>query len=111
MVNVGDPPVVAQVVRNGFVESTHRGIVVVTRSDGSVSYSRGDYDSHVLPRSSLKPIQALAMVRCGLQVPPDQLAIACASHSGEPMHLQAVLDLLHGAGLTEADLRNTPICR
>ena len=108
MVNVGDPPVVAQVVRNGFVESTHRGIVVVTRSDGSVSYSRGDYDSHVLPRSSLKPIQALAMVRCGLQVPPDQLAIACASHSGEPMHLQAVLDLLHGAGLTEADLRNTP---
>ena len=66
MVNVGDPPVVAQVVRNGFVESTHRGIVVVTRSDGSVSYSRGDYDSHVLPRSSLKPIQALAMVRCGL---------------------------------------------
>ena len=108
MVNVGDAPVVAQVVRNGFVESTHRGLVVITRADGSVSYSRGDYNSHILPRSSLKPIQALAMVRCGLDVPADQLAIACASHSGEPMHLQTVLDLLHGAGLSESDLRNTP---
>ena len=99
---------VAQVVRNGFVESAHRGIVVITRADGSVSYSRGDYASHILPRSSLKPIQALAMVRCGLDVPPDQLALACASHSGEPMHLRAVLDLLRGAGLDESDLRNTP---
>ena len=108
MVSVGDPPVVAQVVRNGFVESSHRGILVITRADGSVSYARGDYESHILPRSSLKPIQALAMVRCGLSLPPDQLAVACASHSGEPMHLQAVLDILHGAGLTEADLRNTP---
>ncbi len=108
MVNLGDPPVVAQVVRNGFVESAHRGIVVITRADGSVSYSRGDYTSDVLPRSSLKPFQALAMVRCGLAVPPDQLAIACASHSGEPMHLRTVLELLHGAGLDESDLRNTP---
>lgn len=108
MVNLGDPPVVAQVVRNGFVESAHRGIIVVTRADGSVSYAKGDYSSDILPRSSLKPIQALAMVRCGLAVPPDQLAVACASHSGEPMHLQTVLDLLHGAGLQESDLRNTP---
>ncbi|MFT3861894.1 asparaginase [Micropruina sp.] len=108
MVNVGEPPVVAQVVRNGFVESSHRGIVVVTRADGSVSYSRGDFDAHILPRSSLKPIQALAMVRCGLSLPSDQLALACASHSGEPMHLATVRNLLHGAGLSEADLRNTP---
>ena len=93
MVNVGNAPVVAQVVRNGFVESVHRGLVVITRADGSVSYSRGDFDSHILPRSSLKPIQALAMVRCGLEVPADQLAIACASHSGEPMHLE--LSLIH----------------
>ena len=99
---------VAQVVRNGFVESTHRGIVVITRADGSVSYFRGDYESHILPRSSLKPIQALAMVRCGLDLPADQLALACASHSGEPMHLETALDLLHGAGLHESDLRNTP---
>lgn len=108
MVNVADPPVVAQVVRNGFAESSHRGIVVVTRADGSVSYSRGDYETNILPRSSLKPIQALAMVRCGLQVPSDQLAMACASHSGEPMHLQTVLEMLRGAGLDESALRNTP---
>lgn len=111
MVNVADPPVVAQVVRNGFAESSHRGIVVVTRADGSVSYSRGDYETNILPRSSLKPIQALAMVRCGLQVPSDQLAMACASHSGEPMHLQTVLGMLRGAGLDESALRNTPTCR
>ncbi len=108
MVNLGDPPVVAQVVRNGFVESSHRGIIVVTRADGSVSYAKGDCASDILPRSALKPLQALAMVRCGLDVPSDQLAVACASHSGEPMHLRTVLDLLHGAGLDEADLRNTP---
>jgi len=108
VVSVGDPPVVAQVVRNGFVESTHRGIVVVTRADGSVSYSRGDSTSHILPRSSLKPVQALAMVRCGLDLPPDQLAVACSSHSGEPMHLKAVLKILSGAGLDESALRNTP---
>ena len=99
---------VAQVVRNGFVESSHRGIVVITRADGSVSYSRGDYESHILPRSSLKPIQALAMVRCGLNLPSDQLAVACSSHSGEPVHLRTVLGILHGAGLDESDLRNTP---
>jgi len=108
VVNGGEPPVVAQVVRNGFVESSHRGIVVITRADGSVSYSRGDYESHILPRSSLKPIQALAMVRCGLNLPSDQLAVACASHSGEPVHLRTVLGILHGAGLDESDLRNTP---
>lgn len=108
VVDLGDPPVVAQVVRNGFVESSHRGIVVITRSDGSVSYARGDVESHILPRSALKPIQALAMVRCGLDVPSDQLALACASHSGEPMHLQVVEAMLAGAGLTTDDLRNTP---
>ena len=108
MVSVGDPPVVAQVVRNGFVESSHRGIVVITRADGSVSYARGDYDSDILPRSSLKPIQALAMVRCGLDLPSEQLAIACASHSGEPMHLKAVQGILEAAGLQASDLSNTP---
>ena len=108
VVNVSAPPVVAQVVRNGFVESSHRGLVVITRADGSVSYSRGDPGSQILPRSALKPIQALAMVRCGLDLPPDQLALACSSHSGEPMHLRIVLDLLNGAGLDESDLRNAP---
>ncbi|HVK43489.1 MAG TPA: asparaginase [Micropruina sp.] len=108
MASVGDPPVVAQVVRNGFVESSHRGIVVITRADGSVSYARGDYDTDILPRSSLKPIQALAMVRCGLDLPSEQLAIACASHSGEPMHLKAVQGILEAAGLQASDLRNTP---
>ena len=104
---VGDAPVVAQVVRNGFVESTHRGFVVVTRADGSVSFSRGDPDTPILPRSALKPIQALAMVRCGLDVPGDQLAVACASHSGEEAHLATVRAMLAGAGLDESALRNT----
>ena len=48
------------------------------------------------------------MLRAGLTLPPHQLALACASHSAEPFHLDAVRDMLAAAGLTEADLQNTP---
>lgn len=99
---------VAQVYRNGFLESVHRGLVAVTRPDGRVIFNRGDPETPILPRSSAKPIQALAMVRCGLELPPDQLAVACASHSGEAFHLDAVRSILSGAGLDEGALQNTP---
>ena len=101
-------PIVAHVVRSGFVESVHRGTVVVTAPDGSIDWAAGDPSGPVLARSSNKPIQALAMVRSGLGLPPHLLALACSSHSGEPFHLRGVQDILAGAGLTEADLQNTP---
>lgn len=102
------PEVVAEVVRSGFVEGRHHGSVVALAADGSVAWSIGDVTSPVLPRSCNKPIQALAMVEAGLDLPSELLALACASHSGEPMHVEVVRRTLASAGLSEDDLRNPP---
>lgn len=101
-------PVLAQAIRGGFVESAHRASVVVTAPGGSVELELGNVTDPVFPRSSNKPIQALAMVRAGLDIAPHHLALTCASHSGEPFHLDAVREMLTSAGLTVADLQNTP---
>lgn len=105
---LADAPVVAHVVRNGVVESAHRASIAVTAPDGSVLDSWGDPLDPVFPRSSNKPMQAVAMLRAGLDLPAPHLALACASHSAEPFHLDGVRAMLAGAGLTEDDLRNTP---
>ncbi len=102
---MASPQVVAEVVRCGFVEGRHHGSVVALSPDGSVEWAVGDVDSPVLPRSCNKPLQAVSMVEAGLDLPPDLLAMACASHSGEAMHLEAVLRILTDAGLTEDDLQ------
>jgi L-asparaginase II len=103
-----EAPIVAHVIRSGFVESVHRGTVVVTAPDGGVEWALGEPSGAAFARSANKPIQALTMVRAGLVLPDDELALACASHSGEPFHLEAAGRILAGAGLTEADLQNTP---
>ena len=105
---LSEAPVVAHVVRGGFVESAHRASIAVTGPDGEVTQAWGDPHGPVFPRSSSKPLQALAMVRAGLDLPPEHLALACASHSAEPMHLDGVRAMLADAGLTESDLQNTP---
>ena len=103
-----DAPVLAHVTRGGVVESVHRASVAVTGPDGSLLHTWGAAEDPVFPRSSNKPLQAVAMIRAGLRLPPHQLALACASHSAEPFHLDAVRDVLAAARLTEADLQNTP---
>ncbi len=102
-------PVLARVVRGGVVESEHRGHLVVTGPDGAVVTAVGDVTSPVFPRSSLKPVQAWAMLRAGWR-PADAraLALACASHSGEEAHRDVVASMLEAAGLGLADLDNTP---
>ncbi len=102
------PVVVAEIVRSGFVEGHHYGSIVILDRDGGVEWSVGDVESQVLPRSCNKPIQALGMLRAGLALDGELLALACASHSGEPFHLEGVRRILAGAGLTEADLQ-TPL--
>lgn len=97
--------VVAEVVRSGFVEGRHHGSVVALAPGGSVEWAVGDVDSPVLPRSSNKPLQAVAMVAAGLDLPPELLALACASHSGEALHLDGVRRILSEAGLGEDDLQ------
>nr|WP_269779339.1 asparaginase [Propioniciclava soli] len=103
-----EAPVVAEVVRNGFVESVHHGIAVVTDADGAVIRAVGNPATTVLPRSSLKPGQALGMLRAGAPLAGEHLALACASHSGEPAHLAGVEAMLAASGLGVADLQNTP---
>ncbi len=101
-------PVVAEIVRSGFVEGHHYGSIVALAADGSVDWSVGEVEAPMLPRSSNKPIQALAMVELGLDLPPDLLALACASHSGEPIHVEGVRRTLASAGLDESALQTPP---
>ena len=102
------PVVVAEIVRSGFVEGHHYGSVVALDASGEVDWSVGVVDEAMLPRSCNKPIQALAMVRAGLDLPPELLALACASHSGESFHIEGVRRILESAGLSEAALQ-TPL--
>ncbi|MFC0602728.1 asparaginase [Streptomyces palmae] len=101
-------PVLAEVVRSGFVEGQHRGSLVVLAADGSVERVLGDADAPVFPRSSNKPMQAAAILRAGLDLTGERLALAAASHSGEPFHLDLVRTMLSEARLTPDALR-TPL--
>ena len=102
------PVVVAEIVRSGFVEGHHYGSILALDVDGSVAWSVGAVDVPMFPRSCNKPLQAVAMLRCGLDLPPDLLALACASHSGEPFHIDGVRRILTGAGLEESVLQTPP---
>jgi len=95
-----------EIVRSGFVEGHHHGSVVALEPDGSVAWSAGDVTSPILPRSANKPLQALGMLGLGLDLPPELLALACSSHSGEQIHLDGVRRILGDAGLAEMALGN-----
>ncbi len=101
-------PVLAEVIRSGVTESVHRGAVAVLASDGSVQLARGTATVPIYPRSSNKPLQATAMLRCGLDLDGELLALAAASHSGEDFHVAGVRKILAAAGLTEEDLQCPP---
>jgi L-asparaginase II len=100
--------VLAEVVRSGFVEGHHYGSVVALAADGSTAYAAGDVTSPVLARSCNKPLQAVGMLRAGLDLDGELLAVACASHSGEPFHIDAVRRILAGSGLDESYLQTPP---
>ena len=102
------PVVVAEIVRSGFVEGHHYGSLVALAADGSVEWSVGDAESQIFPRSCNKPVQAVAMLRAGLELDGGLLALAAASHSGETFHLEGVRRILDGAGLDESALQTPP---
>jgi L-asparaginase II len=104
----GALPVVAEVVRSGFVEGRHHGAVVALRPDGGTAFAVGEVAAPVFPRSSNKPMQAVAVLRAGLDLAPDLLALVAASHSGEPAHVERVRRMLADAGLDTSALQNTP---
>jgi L-asparaginase II len=95
----------AEYVRDGVVESTHRGYLLALNSDGSIHRQLGDVDALVFPRSTIKSIQASAMVRHGLELEPRLLALSASSHSGAQMHLDGVREILKLAGLDESALQ------
>jgi L-asparaginase II len=91
-----------------MVESTHRGHVVVVDGTGSVRAAIGDPTTLIYPRSAVKPLQAAAMLEAGLDLEGSDIALAAASHSGEPFHVAQVREVLGGVGLSEDDLRCPP---
>lgn len=94
----------AVVERSGFVESRHAGAAIVLDPDGVVALALGDVETPILPRSSMKPLQALGCVTAGAALEGERLALATASHSGTDRHVAVVRDILDMAGLTESDL-------
>ncbi|CCH29196.1 asparaginase [Actinosynnema sp. NPDC047251] len=99
---------VAEVWRGDFLESEHHGSVVALDSAGGLRLAVGQPDQVAYPRSSNKPVQALAMLRHGLDLDGELLALACASHSGEDFHVAGATRVLAAAGLTPDALRCTP---
>ena len=107
-----DNPILVEVTRGPLVESVHRGALAMARADGTVIASLGDVERPVYPRSSLKPIQALPLVESGAAeafgLSNEEVALACASHSGETMHTSRVAAWLRKIGCSEADLACGP---
>ncbi|MFD0901045.1 asparaginase [Actinomadura sediminis] len=98
-------PVLVEVERSGFVESRHRGAAVGLAVDGTQAVRAGSVEEPIFPRSANKPLQAVAMLRSGLELDGELLALAAGSHSGEDFHVEGVEKILAGAGLTADDLR------
>ena len=101
-------PILVEVIRNGYVESVHRGRVAVTDPDGRLAGSVGAEFAPLFPRSALKPLQAVGMLRAGLDLAGEHLALVCASHSGEPRHLAGAREILARGELDEAVLQTPP---
>ena len=95
------------VYRGWVAESHHRGRVCVVGAEGT-RLALGDMAAPVLPRSALKPFQVVAMLRSGLDLRGELLALAGASHTGQDIHLAGALEILSRSGLTVADFRHTP---
>jgi L-asparaginase II len=98
-------PVLVEVLRGGRVESDHRGAAIVVDAGGKAVLAVGDIDQPVFPRSAVKAIQALPLVESGAAdaygFGDKELALACASHSGEPGHVEVASGMLARAGLAD----------
>ena len=105
-------PILVEVTRGDLVESVHRGSIAIADAGGVIRFALGDVESAVYPRSSLKPIQALPLIESGAAeafgLSDEEVALACASHSGEPMHTARVAAWLARIGCGEEDLACGP---
>lgn len=105
-------PVLVEVTRGGAVESRHRGAACVYDAEGTPVMAWGDVETPVYPRSAIKPLQAMPFVETGAadgwKASAEELALACGSHSGEPMHLRVAQGWLERLGLSIHDLACGP---
>ncbi|MEF3404320.1 asparaginase [Agromyces sp. CCNWLW203] len=106
--SVSDAVELAVVERNGFIESRHAGSAVVLSPEGEVLRALGDVVTPILPRSCLKPFQAVAVMTSGVTLRGEDAAIATASHSGTAAHVALVRRLLERESLPESALGCPP---
>jgi L-asparaginase II len=101
-----------EVWRGDLVESVHHGVAAVANAAGEIVEGWGDTSLVAYPRSALKPIQAIALVETGAYaargLTSRHLALACASHRGEPFHTELVSAWLEDLGLTQSALACGP---
>jgi len=105
-------PVLVDVYRSETVESRHRGSVIAINASGKTLLELGDVGALVFPRSSLKPLQAIPLVESGaadhFAMTTQELALACASHSGEAVHAQVLSNWMQRIGLKPSQLECGP---
>jgi len=98
-------PVLVELTRGDLVESRHRGAVAIADASGKLAWSCGDVERPIYPRSAVKMLQALTLVESGaadaFALSDEELALACASHSGEPFHVELVRAWLGRIGLDD----------
>jgi L-asparaginase II len=96
-------PILVEALRGGIVESAHRGAIAIVDADGAVHTATGDIDRPIFPRSAIKVLQALPLVASGAAdrwgLTDEELALACASHGGEPRHAATAAAMLAKAGV------------
>ncbi|HYB11646.1 MAG TPA: asparaginase [Alphaproteobacteria bacterium] len=102
-VQVEANPVLVTIVRGAAIESRHRGAAAVVDAHGKIVHAWGDVEQAVFPRSAIKPLQAIAVIETGAAdafgLSDAELALTCASHSGEPKHADMVKSWLERIGL------------
>src|SRR3954468_13459007 len=102
-------PILVEVLRGALVESRHSGAVAVVDAGGGRVLSLGDVERPVYPRSAVKAMQALPLIESGAAdrfgFTSEELALACASHSGEPGHVATATRMLARAGLDPGALK------
>lgn len=102
-------PILIKKYRGDVLESFHRGVICLVKPDGTVGFSAGNIHQICFPRSAVKFFQQIPLLESGaaeaFKLTPEEIAVACASHSGEAVHLAAARSILRKAGLTEEHLQ------
>ena len=103
------PPVLVEIRRGPVDESRHRGHIVQVDAKGAVLHAVGAPSTEITLRSTVKPFGVVALIESGaaddLALTPAELAIMCASHTGEDKHVRTLQGIFRRASVTQALLR------